>query len=177
MYALLEVQNSEQDANFVWLQDSALGEAGNEGSAVLMNIKPYIEGGERSLIVRGQKKKKKDRRLMKVNAAWEILVIIMGESKVVAGEFRRYLSRSRIWCSVWWSPCKRLEGSQTWQQSTEEAQLETNSKLFLQTVPDASGSLAGSWVLEFMTLFAVSILFLGCCLEEENTARLNDCLS
>lgn len=101
MYALLEVQNSEQDANFVWLQDSALGEAGNEGSAVVMNIKPYIEGGERSLIVRGQKKKKKDRRLMKVNAAWEILVIIMGESKVVAGEFRRYLSRSRIWCSVW----------------------------------------------------------------------------
>lgn len=59
MYALLKVQNSEQDANFVWLQDSALGEAGNEGSAVLMNIKPYIEGGERSLIVRGQKKKKR----------------------------------------------------------------------------------------------------------------------
>lgn len=44
MYALLEVQNSEQDANFVWLWDRALGEAGNEGSAVIMNIKPYIEG-------------------------------------------------------------------------------------------------------------------------------------
>lgn len=70
MYALLEVQNSEQVANFVWLRDSALGEAGNEGSAVLMNIKSYIEGGERSLIVRGPKKK--DGRLMKVSAAWEI---------------------------------------------------------------------------------------------------------
>lgn len=38
---------------------------------------------------------------MKVSAAWEILGIITGESKVDAGEFWRYLSRSRIWCSVW----------------------------------------------------------------------------
>lgn len=44
MYALLEVQNSEQDANFVWLQDRVLGEAGSEGSVVLMNIKPYFKG-------------------------------------------------------------------------------------------------------------------------------------
>lgn len=55
MYALLEVWNSEQDANFVWLRDRALGEAGNEGSAVLMNIKPYMEGREMSLVTRDRK--------------------------------------------------------------------------------------------------------------------------
>lgn len=32
-------------------------------------------------------------------------------------------------------------------------------------------------LLEFMTLFAVSVLFLGCSFEEENAASLNDCLS
>lgn len=69
MYALLEVRNSEQDANFVWLRDRALGEAGNEGSAVLMNIKPYTEGRETRLVMRGQKD---GGRLMKVGTAWEI---------------------------------------------------------------------------------------------------------
>lgn len=44
MYALLEVWNSEQDVNFVWLQDRVLGEAGSEGSAVLMSTKPYFKG-------------------------------------------------------------------------------------------------------------------------------------
>lgn len=69
MYALLEVQNSEQDVNFAWLWDRALGEVGNEGSVVLMNIKPYMEGREMSLIMRGQKD---GGRLMKVGTAWEI---------------------------------------------------------------------------------------------------------
>lgn len=67
MCALLEVQNSEQDANFVWLWDRALGEAGNEESAVLMNVKPYMEEREKRLAMRGQKDGGK---LMRVGTAW-----------------------------------------------------------------------------------------------------------
>lgn len=66
MYALLEAQNSEQDANFVWLWDRALGEAGDERSAELMNIKPYAEGKGMSLVMRGQGW------LINVGTAWEI---------------------------------------------------------------------------------------------------------
>ena len=69
IYALLEVQNSEKDVNFVWLWDRHLGGTGNEGSVVLMNVKPYMKGREMSLVMRGQKD---GGRLMKVGTAWEI---------------------------------------------------------------------------------------------------------
>ena len=69
MCALLEARNSEQDANFVWLRDRALGEAGSEGSEGLMNINPYEEGRERSLVERGEKD---GGRLMEVGTAWEM---------------------------------------------------------------------------------------------------------
>lgn len=64
MYALLEMQNSEQDENFVWLQSRAMGEEGNEGSAVIMNM----ERGKISLVVRGRKD---GTRLMEVSTCWE----------------------------------------------------------------------------------------------------------
>lgn len=64
MYALLEVQNSERDENFAWLQNRAVGEEGNEGSAVIMNV----DRGKISFIVRGQKD---GARLMEVGTCWE----------------------------------------------------------------------------------------------------------
>lgn len=36
---------------------------------------------------------------------------VMGEGEGVGGGCKRCLSRSRIWCSVWWSCCEELEGS------------------------------------------------------------------
>lgn len=64
------MQNSEQDANFVWLWDSTLGEAGNEGSTVVMNIKPYMEGRGMSLGMTGQKE---GGRLTKAGTTWELM--------------------------------------------------------------------------------------------------------
>lgn len=69
MYALLEVWNSEQDANFVWLWDRALGEAGNEGKCGT-NEHKALHGGKRNKpCYEGQKD---GGRLMKVAIAWEI---------------------------------------------------------------------------------------------------------
>lgn len=148
MYALLEVWNSEQDVNFVWLQDRVLGEAGSEGSAVLMSTKPYFKGNY-----------PRYERIERWLAGWWKWVPIgiyerevMGGREGAVGGWKRCLSRSRVWCSAWWSCCAGLEGSQRWQWGTEEDQLETNWKFFLKTVLDVSGSLAGSWMLEFMTL-------------------------
>lgn len=123
----------------------ALGQSfGGSRQQGINEIKPYTEGRQALLW--------EDRKVM--GGQWKCVLLgkcdvgITGENNGVGGGCKKCWSRSRRSRS-----CRKgLEGTQRWQWGTEEAQLETNWKLFLKIVPDPSGSLAGWWVLEFMTL-------------------------